>query len=447
MVECYDINANQLSYEQWEILPFYWNLDNLSKEDIWYLSWSFNKPVSGKCEEDEEGLIALNSMVCSYAIIDPDLNTKLTGNFPCLTEENFTVEPLYNSRLEVWKNTMCGTSNNKCYFSFTTKATKTKLWSNLNTIPNFWEGRTRFWEYKISMTKISYLQCIDWKWTQKDKTSEKELCSSTFMLTNPYTVQKTPSGNFKASTETLSKYKYCEKYEKVEGTNNLKCIEWNSIDRLLNAITPSAYKQNEAVNKAMEGFINKYSKLAVSAWNWLKKVPGKNIYFVNGPICLWSECNVIKLDKPTTIVQIDWSAEIKWDVNTDNLMLLTKWKIKFSDPNSCTQRQIVKWIFYEEKWIERELVTKNKPDRVKKQGAKRCTEWWLTIKWVLIWDWLEQMMEYSRSNLNGWHKSKTAQTVMNGASVLIEYSPSVFTKGSMPPGAEDFTTALSIYKD
>ena len=85
------------------------------------------------------------------------------------------------------------------------------------------------------------------------------------MLTNPYTVQKTPSGNFKASTETLSKYKYCEKYEKVEGTNNLKCIKWNSIDRLLNAITPSAYKQNEAVNKAMEGFINKYSKLAVSA--------------------------------------------------------------------------------------------------------------------------------------------------------------------------------------
>jgi hypothetical protein len=36
---------------------------------------------------------------------------------------------------------------------------------------------------------------------------------------------------------------------------------------------------------------------------------------------------------------------------------------------------------------------------------------------------------------------------MDGASVLIEYSPSVFTKGSMPPGAEDFTTALSIYKD
>jgi hypothetical protein len=38
LAECFDINANQLSYEQGEILPFYWNLDNLSKEDIWYAS-------------------------------------------------------------------------------------------------------------------------------------------------------------------------------------------------------------------------------------------------------------------------------------------------------------------------------------------------------------------------------------------------------------------------
>ena len=60
-------------------------------------------------------------------------------------------------------------------------------------------------------------------------------------------------------------------------------------------------------------------------------------------------------------------------------------------------------------------------------------------------------MKNSRSNLNKWFDSqnggKNANTVMNWASVVIEYSPSVFTKGSMPPGAEDFTTALSIYKD
>jgi hypothetical protein len=36
---------------------------------------------------------------------------------------------------------------------------------------------------------------------------------------------------------------------------------------------------------------------------------------------------------------------------------------------------------------------------------------------------------------------------MNWASVLIEYSPSIFTKSTMPPGAEYFTTALTVYKN
>ena len=57
------------------------------------------------------------------------------------------------------------------------------------------------------------------------------------------------------------------------------------------------------------------------------------------------------------------------------------------------------------------------------------------------------MMNNSRSNLNNWFYAVDKKwVVMNWASVLIEYSPSVFTKSSMPPGAEDFTTALSIYK-
>ena len=64
-------------------------------------------------------------------------------------------------------------------------------------------------------------------------------------------------------------------------------------------------------------------------------------------------------------------------------------------------------------------------------------------------------MKSSRSHIDGWWKSDGESRywendlrtkVMDGASVLIEYSPSVFTKSTMPPGAEDFTTALSIYK-
>jgi len=58
-------------------------------------------------------------------------------------------------------------------------------------------------------------------------------------------------------------------------------------------------------------------------------------------------------------------------------------------------------------------------------------------------------MNDSRSHLETWfNETPSKETkVMNWASVLIEYSPSVFTTATMPPGAEDFVTALNIYKN
>jgi hypothetical protein len=54
-----------------------------------------------------------------------------------------------------------------------------------------------------------YDQCVDGKWeTQKINYEDNEwICQSNFVLTAPYTVQKTPSGNLTASTDTLTKFK------------------------------------------------------------------------------------------------------------------------------------------------------------------------------------------------------------------------------------------------
>ena len=61
------------------------------------------------------------------------------------------------------------------------------------------------------------------------------------------------------------------------------------------------------------------------------------------------------------------------------------------------------------------------------------------------------MMNGSRSNLNDWFSASTSdkkkKIIMDGASVLIEYSPSVFATSTMPPGAEEFATALNTYKN
>jgi hypothetical protein len=208
------------------------------------------------------------------------------------------------------------------------------------------------------------------------------------------------------------------------------------------------------VEKARQDFVNKYGKLAVTVksewWLTIKKVPGKNIYFVEWDIKLWWDSSDIKFNNPVTFVQTNWNTTIYGSVTDLNMMLLTDGIITFDGSDSCRNRQVVKWIFYSSKlvqWIQRTNVPKNNKNSTSR--SIWCTEWWLTVKWVLIWNWLKEMMNNSRSNLNEWFGTSDGQKkniVMNWASVLIEYSPSVFTKSTMPPGAEDFTTALSIYK-
>ncbi len=132
-------------------------------------------------------------------------------------------------------------------------------------------------------------------------------------------------------------------------------------------------------------------------------------------------------------------------------MLLTKWNIMFKW--NCKTDQEVKGIYYAKGNLSRGWsIRKNTDTGI----GTWCTNWWLHVKWVLIWDNFSNLMKESRSNINDWFTVKWSDQevlnqrrkyVMNWASVVIEYSPSIFTKSTMPPGAEDFTTALSIYKN
>jgi hypothetical protein len=148
-----------------------------------------------------------------------------------------------------------------------------------------------------------------------------------------------------------------------------------------------------------------------------------------------------KVKWPFTIIQTSWTAIIDWNINHNIMLLTTWWNITFRW--NCKTNQEVKWIFYAWGSLNRDWVNKNDDTN----HEYRCDKWWLYVKWVLIWKWLNELMENSRSHLDEWFNKKTANTVMNWASVLIEYSPSVFATSTMPPGAEDFTTALSMYKN
>ena len=479
---CFNVNAWNFSIEEWEIFPFYWNLMNLekvstdkgNKEDIYVEvnDWDYDNAISTYTawSEDscDDGQIAIDSMVCTFEIYDGGKYNALNSNaeplytikWPCLSEgEAYTNSKLIQAWYDEMVETHCGSESKSayCYMSFNlNREGKWLLNSSVYYIQKFWdwagvylngkprdkaewtdwkkdESKKSLGEYKIRLANVEYLQCNGGSWEQTNGW-DSVVCEHDFMVTSPYTIQKTPSGNLKASTDELSRYR------SIEGKYT---FTW-----YVEKIDTTAYNANSDVKEAMDEFISKYAKLAVDvktkgkfeipSGTTIKKVPGKNIYFVDWKITIkWGK----NIDTPFTLVQTSWSTIIEWNVG-HNMMLLTRWNIKFSW--DCTSDQTVKWIYYAEKKLLRNEVGKNKDLDVRVW----CTNGWLHVKWVLIWGWFDDLMKDSRSNLNKWFDGTTSRktTLMNWWSVVIEYSPSIFTKSTMPPGAEDFTTALSIYR-
>ena len=433
---CFNINVWNFSIEKTELLPLYLNV--YRKNDGY--NYVFKNSNDGCSPED----INLASFKCKIRILRPDDNeiAYTSNEFDCLTlgENVFTSNdnPLIKKR--AGKQTDLYTIDPFDGGAWKYRPTIMVIsWNKLNTKNNNWEDI--LWEYKFQIMVTKYDQCAvddDWNgnWWKTITREDAPVCQNNFVLTDSYTVQKTPSWNLTASTDTLEKFKEADG-DKVSFASYLK------------AIATSEYHPNDTVNKAMDTFIDKYKRLAVkvdiskskflSSQVEVKKVPGKHIYFVNGDITVkwWSNT----IDTPFTIVQTSGKTIINGNVG-HNMMLLTKWNIIFSW--DCETNQNVKWIFYAQGDLFRDWVKKN--DNLR--NNVRCTQWWLNIKWVLIWKNFNNLMKDSRSHLETrfveWNKTTK---VMNWWSVVIEYSPSIFTKGTMPPGAEDFTTALSIYKN
>ena len=492
--ECINVNAGNFSIHEWEIFPFYWNMANLNSEyynqenSYTTIDWDYTNPESKysknlECNKGDENKIAMDSMICTFNIYDANVYTKRYENWetknhplytikwPCLSSKSVIEnEPL----IKDWYNTMVENycKDKECYFYYGTKGNyggyngkdivlptavyfieKFGTWARLSVDAGWgwttWDLKREdspekdksFWEYKIELSNVEYLKCDGEYWT-KVENKDMDPCQSDFMLTNSYTVQKTPSGNLTASTEKLKNYRF------YNGTQ--------TFSDLLKAIQTTSYNKNDKVENAMKTFTSKYEKLAVNVKGGIadrdsnkkatiKKVPWKSIYFVDGDVVINGTKDI---KSPFTMV-VKWNVTIEWNVN-NNMMVLAEKNIIFKW--DCESTQTVKWIFYAGGNLIRQWVDKN--DDIK--NNKRCTEWWLHVKWVLIWNNFNKLMDDSRSNINKWFGvewseqeiiNKRRKIVMDWASVVIEYSPSIFTKSTMPPGAEDFTTALSIYKN
>ena len=115
--------------------------------------------------------------------------------------------------------------------------------------------------------------------------------------------------------------------------------------------------------------------------------------------------------------------------------------------------QVVQWLYVAGKWFK---AAEDEPDSLRNTSVTQlwCPWWWLHVKWVLIWDGIDNIVSSKRSQLNSWFNTTSSQEntirrerrqkIIAWASVLIEYSPSLWK--TLPPWAEVFTESLEVYR-
>lgn len=220
------------------------------------------------------------------------------------------------------------------------------------------------------------------------------------------------------------------------------------------------YAPSKELQKQFITFKNKYAKLAkpVKGKEGLSKVPGKAIYFYDGT----QEINALlkgATKQPFTLIASKGkNLTIKGDLDT-NAMIMTQGKITFDATNACNGKldrkghagQIVKGIFYAGDGFKSSGDTNLKNTYEKLSDGDRCNYGNLHIKGVAIGD-LSEVVKARRSELYTWFQgngggtagAEKVQKIINGASVLVDYNPTL--RGNLPPGANEFNKALAVYR-
>ena len=486
---CFNTQNGSISIMKGEILPFYWNIEGMlgkrsEKEKMDYIKNSFFlSKTDNTCELKDLWKIDLRTMQCTFAVYGPGKgNSKVVSAFTtdCInvdgwSSSNGKTYPLIQSFIDQNKKGWFGGSmldhlgkTKNVFDSLDNWEYPTLLpLSSKLIISNFGTSSARligkgtqslssrdiqtFGEYKLSLEKIDYQICVsstDGKNNSTYKLSTKKdgyerVCEVDFAVTDPYLVQKSPYGEVSSSTPLRN-------YQTKRGEPLFKT------DKNVNA---SNYKVPASLGKTYDRFVAKYSKLAKKVKGNLRKVPGKSIYFVEGDQQIDLQAMGIATDKPFTLIAKNGADILIKGSLYSNAMIMTKGKIIFDAEGACNgdlknyghAGQMVKGIFYAGNGFESSghENLKNTADKLSK--SERCNYGNLHIKGVAIGD-LSHVVKNRRSELYTWFKwngggkspAEKRDIVINGASVLVEYNPSL--RGNLPPGAEEFNKALAVYR-
>lgn len=471
-------------------MPFYWNLDGMAgkatiqeKQD-----WLKDHYVENEDKADSTPKIDISSMNCTFRVYSPGMIEVYKFTAPCFNPNgwNNSVNETYKSIKEYinqnragWlggshlvnkgkvRNVFDSLDNQGQYpvlFPVSSKLLITNFGESSSWLYNS-QGTSKklplvnekpsiqtFGEYKVALERIEYkLVSKDEKGNviRKPETFNDRICEVDFAVTDHYMIQRSPYGIGNKATTELNNYKlmngitFMDQFFKNERTD------------------AQEYKTPSSMKSLFTTFKNKYAKLAktVKDVKGLSKVPGKSIYLVSG-----KEINLEKLisssNKPFTLIATDVDANItiKGDLDT-NAMIMTQGKITFDGSVSCNggerksghAGQIVKGIFYAGNGFVSINDRKLKNDFENLSKEERCNYGNLHIKGVAIGD-LSEVVKARRSELYTWFQGngggtdggEKVQKIINGASVLVDYNPTL--RGNLPPGANEFNKALAVYR-
>ena len=494
--KCFNVQNGSISIMKWEVLPFYWNIEGLMgnrtrEEKEKYLNNTFFTSKDNSCSRVDEGKIDLRTLQCTFAVYTPgsmDLNHPLYKfEAPCVNQNGWLNAnggnyPRVDSFIAQNKNGWLGGSHLSDYGSVKNvfdsldnpnypglMPTSSKM-----LIKDFWTkdaavvGTNRiplqnidisiFGEYKIALEDMSYKTCEVGKDKNGKETYQlssenpwyKRICEVDFAVTDHYMIQRSPYGIGNKATKDLNAYKLM-KWDNFISNGKLFDTE---------RAVEQAYAPSKELQKQFITFKNKYQKLAkpVKGKEGLSKVPGKSIYFYEGGQDINDLLNEATKHPFTLIAPNRQNLTIKGDLDT-NAMIMTQGTITFDATNACNGKldrkghagQIVKGIFYAGAGFQSSNHDKLKNTYKNLSKGERCNYGNLHIKGVAIGN-LSEVVSARRSELYTWFQGngggtdggEKVQKIINGASVLVDYNPTL--RGNLPPGANEFNKALAVYR-
>lgn len=333
-------------------------------------------------------------------------------------------------------------------------------------------GNCQLWEYKIVLETVDYDVCIDGE--RRSWRRSGPVCEVNAAITRPYAMQ---ISTFNASPIGASEdWKFLRNFYDINWSGLLDSR--TDLAEIID-ISEANYSNENNVQEEIDKFRDKYGKLAVKVGSvkkssgngtisvsdlfpnvqTVKKVPNQHIYFLewNGKL-KFSQDKIKNITSAYTIFVSWMDVEIEWDV-LQYAMIITTERMSFKDAwsNNDYSRcaswwQVVQWLYVAWKWFE--AADGEEPGKLRNTDTSElwCAWWWLHVKWALIWDGIDNIVKSKRSQLNSRFniqninniKRERRQKIIWWASVLIEYSPSLWK--TLPPWAEFFTESLEVYR-